>query len=1426
MPTSCAARTTTVPIVGIGASAGGLDACKKFLNALPPDTGMAYVLVQHLDPTHESMLVDLLTAYTAMPVVQAVNAVPVEPDRLYIIPPGAYLAVSGDRLVLSQPAERHGARLPFDYFLKSLAVERGPAAVCVILSGSGTDGTIGLRAIKDNGGLAIVQDPAEAGYDGMPRSAIATGAVDFVLPVAQIPGALENHGNRLAPPHLQDKLPEIVDLLRTTTAHDFSLYKTGTLRRRIERRMAMRSAEPADMDRYLETLHTDAAERDSLAKDLLINVTSFFRDPKVFDMLAETIVPDLLRDQPRDQPVRIWVAGCSTGEETYSLAMLFQERIAASGGGQKLQIFASDVDPDAVAEAREGLYPRTIEADVPPARLRRFFTLEDGGYRISADLRATVVFTLQDVLTDPPFSRIDMVSCRNLLIYLRPDAQAKVISMFHFALRADGILLLGGSETIGDMESHFESISKANRLWRHTGTARPGETGLDIGAVRIPRLLGQRPVPSRQARLADLCRQSVTDSFAPAAVLIDLKLECQFSMGPVDRFLRVPAGAATHDLLAMARKDIRTRLRAAIQRATHENGRIVVPGGRTAYDGQPLLFDLDIQPVTSAGETFLLVCFVERLAAGPPPAGPETAADAKTVAALEQELEITRAELQGAIRSLEISNEEQRAINEEALSVQEEFQSTNEELLTSKEELQSLNEELTALNTQLQETLERQRTTANDLQNILYSTDVATIFLDAKLNIRFFTPATRALFNVIPGDVGRPLADLKSLANDDMVLTDARSVLLTQAPVEREIDAHGGARYLRRILPYRTQEKRIEGVVITFADITVRTRQADAMGVAQRQAEQSNVAKSRFLAAASHDLRQPLQTMVLLQGSLTKVIEGDAARQLLTRLDQALGAMSGMLNALLDINQIEAGTVRADMAGVRVAELLDRMREEFIYHAKAKGIDLRIVPCGATVRSDVRLLEQMLRNLLSNAIKYTRHGKVLVGCRRHAAMLSIEVWDTGIGIPDDELQAIFEEYHQIGNAARERSLGLGLGLSIVQRLGKLMGHRVRVGSRLGKGSMFAIEIQYPPADIEPAPEQRARAVPAGPGADAAGAAEILVIEDDPDLADLLAATLVEEGYRTATAPDGAAALDLVARGAAHPHLLLADFNLPNGMNGIQAAAKLREALGRDVPVVILTGDISTDTLRDVALLKYTQLNKPVSPAGLIGAIKALVPVFRPVTSPTTGPAVFIVDDDRQVREGMRELLEDAGHTVEDFESCEAFLEAWQAVRAGCLILDAYLPGMSGLELLARLKAAGHVPPTIMITGNGDIAIAVKAMRAGALDFIEKPVTPQTLAASVARAMEYGRDAEARTAWRSDAADRLAGLTGRQREIMTMVLAGHPSKNIAADLGISQRTVDNHRASIMHKTGAKSLPALARLAAAADGSLAAIPSAKP
>ena len=1207
----------------------------------------------------------------------------------------------------------------------------------------------------------------------------------------------------------RDCLAEIIDLLLIHTAYDFNHYKRGTLQRRVARRMALAAIPSGDTGRYLDLLLGDGDERAHLAKDLLINVTRFFRDVKTFDFLARTVIPELIHSHPLERPLRIWIAGCSTGEEAYSLAMLFHERIETAKRTVRLQILACDVDADAIARARKGFYPDTIQADVSPDRLARFFSHEGHGYRIGPELRAAVTFAVQDVLADPPDSGFDLVSCRNLLIYLRPEGQAKALSFFHLALRDGGVLLLGSSESIGDLTEHFEAISASERLYRHRGRSRDTLPPIIADKARM----GRNSASSRQAVLAELSRRLVTEAFAPAAVLVNLRDECLYSLGPTDRYLCVAPGQPTHNLIAMARPGVAPNLQSAIRRARGENARIALSGGQMSHDGKAVSFSIDVQPVISEGEELLLICFVDepQQPKAFPRAGPPH--EDSRIGELERELDSARAGLQNAIHNLDVSREEQRKINEDALSINEEYQSANDELLNSKEEM-------SIINSHLQETMEQWRTTSNDLQNILYSTDVATLFLDTDLHIRFFTPATKSLFNVIPGDIGRPLAELTSLAADAALPGDACSVLRSQIPIEREIESNGGTWFIRRILPYRTHDNGVEGVVITFTDITERKHVAKALEAATRQAELANVAKSRFLAAASHDLRQPLQTLALLHGLLAKTVVGERAQKLVARLDQTLGAMSGMLNTLLDINQIEAGTVCAEMTTFPINDLLESLSNEFTYLAQAQDLALRMVPCSLWVHSDPRLLEQMIRNLLSNALKYTRHGAVLLGCRRRGRSLSIEIWDTGIGIPEDEQYAIFEEYHQLDNAARERGRGLGLGLSIVRRLGNLLNHPVQVRSHPGKGSVFAIAVPLPSADMPP-PERQPRHPDGAACENIRRSSEILVIEDDPQVRELLEILLADEGHRAVSAPDGIAALELVAHGTSRPDIVLSDYNLPNGMNGLKVVAKLRETLHRQLPVIILTGDISTQTLRSIAAQNCLQLNKPVKLAELTKAIQVLLPKAPAPTRPFTeavhdsGAAViFVVDDDQGIRDALRSVLEDDGRIVEDYGDCESFLEAYRPGRESCLLIDAYLPGMNGVELLHLLRESGHKLPAIMITGDSDVPMAVRAMKAGAVDFIEKPVGCRDLLVAVERALEQSRDAGKLLAWRDSAAHHVAALTPRQRQIMDLVLAGHPSKNIAADLGISQRTVENHRASIMKRTGSKSLPALARVALAA------------
>jgi two-component system CheB/CheR fusion protein len=702
-------RNDNFLVVGLGASAGGLEAVRKLLAALPADTGMAFVLIQHLDPTHESMMVDLLARNTAMKVMQATDAMSIEHNCLYVIPPQYYLSIHNGLLRLSEPQAHRGARLPFDFFLHSLADQYGERAVCVILSGTGADGSIGLKAVSEKGGLVIAQDPEEAAYDGMPRNAVATGAVNLVLPAARIPRALISYAqhpyvtvDRKAVPRDDEtdkSLAAIVNLLRSRTSHDFSRYKQSTLLRRISRRMAAAGIE--DLEGYFKALRKDGRELDLLAKDLFVHVTSFFRDPTAYEALAKAVIPELVRQHVGNRPIRIWVPGCSTGEEAYSLAMLFFEEFAAVKRNLKLQIFASDASADAVAYGRNGIYPESIAADIPAERLARFFTREDHSYRVSRDLRDAITFTVQDLLVDPPFLHLDFISCRNLLIYLQPDEQEKVLLLFLFALQPGGILFLGTAETIGKLTDRFEPVSNTLRTFRRLGAVSHASGWAMIPNIGervrslLPRVTGHAEL--KPSALGELAQRLLLEIYAPAAVLVNRKYQGLYFFGPIDRYLHVAAGAPSRYLPTMLREGLASKLRAAVAKARQSHAAATISGARVNRNGASAVVSITARPIQHEGEELLLVNFVDE----PEQKAVrtiESPAEASRVEQLEQELETTRKELESAIQELEASNQELSSLNEEAVSVNEEFQSTNEELETSREELQSLNEELTTVN--------------------------------------------------------------------------------------------------------------------------------------------------------------------------------------------------------------------------------------------------------------------------------------------------------------------------------------------------------------------------------------------------------------------------------------------------------------------------------------------------------------------------------------------------------------------------------------------------------------------------------------------------------------------------------------------------------------------------------------------------------
>ena len=823
---------TRFPIVGIGASAGGLHALQGFFDAIPAAPGIAFVVVQHLDPTHKSETAELLRRHARLPVVQVTDNERVEVDRVYVIPPNSELAIAGGVLHLARPVSRRGMRMPIDAFLRSLADDQHERSVAVILSGTGADGTLGIKAVKAAGGLTMAQDPETAEYDGMPRNAVATGMVDFALPVVKLPGVLLQY---VSHPYLrQGGSPSLVDegpahlqailaLLRARTKYDFSCYKKGTISRRIERRMSLKHLER--VQDYVKYLHDHPSEIDDLFKDLLISVTSFFREPQVWEYLEQNVLPGLMEKRAPEGMLRLWVPGCATGEEAYSLAMLLLEAAQAGDQSPGMQVFASDLDSSALDFARAGLYPESIAADVSRERLRRFFVREEQGYRVHKWVRDLVVFSVQNLISDPPFSRIDLITCRNLMIYLAPEIQQRVISLFHFALRPGGYLLLGNAESVGSPTDLFEVVSKKWRIYRRIGPLTHDREFPVIPAVGhhpVPRAVAPFPL-SRESKLLGAVQSLVLERYVPACALVNAKEEILYLFGPTDRYLLQPTGQLTPDLLAWSRGGIRSKLRASLRQAIQQKQRVAATGAVVGVDGGSMPVRITVDPLVVPKELegcFLVVFEQEH----PPPGLTAPAAlepgDDSGLRQMEYELGVLREQLRSGAEQFEASNEELKSANEEMMSMNEELQSTNEELETSKEELQSLNEELSTVNTQLENKVQELEATNDDLNNLLSSTNIATIFLDRQFRIRRFTPPMTQLLSLRPSDLKRPIGDFAQKFTDRRLIPDAERVLATLGSIEAEVQTDDARWYLRRILPYRTEGDRIDGVVVTFTDIT------------------------------------------------------------------------------------------------------------------------------------------------------------------------------------------------------------------------------------------------------------------------------------------------------------------------------------------------------------------------------------------------------------------------------------------------------------------------------------------------------------------------------------------------------------------------------------------------------------------------------
>lgn len=1468
------------PIVGIGASAGGLDALKNLFKAMPNDIGAAFVVIQHLDPKHESLTAEILTRSTTMPAVQVVDGMTVEANHVYVIPPNAYLTLDDHCFKLNKPVLHHGLRMPIDTFLWSLAEQHEERAIAIIVSGTGSDGTLGIRAIKGSGGLVLAQSPDSADYEGMPSSAVATGLVDFTCPVQEMPAHLKHY---LQHPYItkqtdtkrdgdipkdeKSQLTAILTFMKNRIGHDFREYKLGTLGRRIARRMELHHLKT--IPKYLSFMRKNEDEANLLFKDLLISVTAFFRDTEAFSAFEQKVIIPLVASKHDDQPIRVWIPGCATGEEAYSIAMLLVEHLEKTNKHCRIQIFASDIDETALSHARIGLYPENIKASVSETRLQRFFRKEDQSYRIKKSLRELVTFASQNLISDPPFSNLDLISCRNLLIYLSAEIQSKVLALFHFALRENGNLFLGHSETSSQQESLFKPLAKKWRIYQRTGPASSTSSVEFPIASRITRsiqpLVGKQVYDKNQLRLGDVAQQFLLHEFAPAAVLVNIKHQIVHFSGSTSRFLEQPSGSPSQDLLILAKHELRAKLRLALRQVTEENQRVVIDNIQILRKIGHLGVKVVLRPINvpQSNEPMILITFEEKGETDldleqhkykhlPQQKNSVSTDEISLIEQMEAELHITREVLQTNNEEWESANEELQAANEEVMSVNEELQSSNEELESSKEELQSMNEELTTVNNQYKDKAEELAKINDDLDNLLSSTNIATLFIDYHLRIGRFTPATQKLLNLITTDVGRPISDIRLKFTDNSLIEDIHRVLSDLAPAECEVKTDDGSYYLRRILPYRTNDFRISGVVITFIDISLRKRSEkdtlrlatiirdstdaftlfdvdgkitawnngaqimygwseqqalgmhifdlvpigeqknvkqliqstikgehlhsaeairigkdgrkinvlltltplldntnkviaiasteknisrririenqlrasernfrtflesapdalviintsgkievansqaeqlfgyskqeligmiieqlmptrfaekhvqhrqdyftqpkvrvvgngiklfaltktgeeipvevglspiktdhgqvvsaairdirqrqindDALNLAKTTAESALAAKSRFLATASHDLRQPLHSLTLLNKTLLKSIDEPQAQKMLCMQGDSLSAMARLLNSLLDISKLESGTVATQLCDFSLYPMLKKISAEFEAEAHNKGLTLTLeAKDSCFVHSDPVLLTQLLQNLLANAIHYTKIGKVNLACSQVNGQIEISINDTGIGIPAEQLPKIFDEFHQVNRDPQQRHGGLGLGLSIVQRIADLLDTQVEVLSKVGQGSTFSISLPLGESVIVPEKEiSYVQTIEKN--------ALILLVDDDPDVleaSEMLLSTVTGFEIVCASSPPEA-----YAQINKHlPDLIITDFHLNHKESGVDIIRKAKTKDGQQIPAILVSGDTSPEM--ETISNEYTEvMTKPMDPDELIRKARCLLSKLR------------------------------------------------------------------------------------------------------------------------------------------------------------------------------------------------------------------------
>lgn len=1348
----------TFPVVGIGASAGGLQALLQFFEYMPNDNGMAFVVIMHLSAKHESNAHKIIQGKTRMPVIQVTQPIPIEKNHVYVISPSQQLLMRDGHLSASKSERKRGELVAIDLFFRTLADAHRERSFGLVLSGTGGDGAVGLSRVKEQGGVTIAQAPNDAEYDGMPRSAIATGMVDLVLPVAEMPQKLIELWNNARtmqlpgdfdpPPHLRPiaseeqalaaerSLRDILALLFSRTGHNFRHYKRATVLRRIERRMQV-NAQP-DLQAYLTFLHATPREAELLLGDMLIGVTNFFRDREAFEALERDVLPHLFgsTDVPSAEgknEIRIWSAGCSTGEEAYSLAMLLADQARIADNPAKLQVFATDIDERAIVTARAGIYPDSIKTDIQPSRLREYFVKDQDRYTVKKDIRDLVLFAQHSLLRDPPFSRLHMISCRNLLIYLDRDVQKEILQMFHFALRPGGYLFLGNSESADVCGHLFVPVDKKNRIFRAKAGHAPKRTTptlpVGVNTIQPQSTPAQaRREGSRKSTLAEI-HQRVLEQYAPPSVIVNPDGEIVHMTDRAGHFLRYVGGEPSHNLLALVKPELRLELRTAMFQAVQSGRSVEARRVRVQRDDRTFYVNMIARPFRDddSGSEFVLVLFdeVEDTMSRESTESHEGTKDS-VLSQLEEELQRTKLELQHVIEQSHVSTEELKASNEELQAINEELRSATEELETSKEELQSINEELITVNHELKMKVEETDKINDDLQNLITSTDIATVFVDRGMRIKWFTPRATEIFSMLPVDAGRPLMDITHRLDYAELTDDATQVFESLRPIEREVASHDHHCYLARLLPYRTSEDHIEGAVLTFIDITERRAAEKELRLGEE--------RMRLVADSTEDY-----AIIVLDthGLVTSWNRGAELTFGYTR-KEALGKPTDHLFVPEDR---EAGAPEDELRRAREnGRALDER-----WHLRKDGTRFY---CSGVVNV---LNDESFRGYVKIARDLTeRHREQAEQQEKLAqSQTAMQLKDEFFAVMSHELK------HPLNliqlNAELLGRLPVTRSVAVVGKAVKTIGDAVRSQARIIDDLLDVSRIVTGKLKLHPAPVDLGkllRDIGDVVQADAKENPLILEIDDidrplildaDPLRVEQIAWNLINNALKfssdgdevlvRASREDGQARLDVIDKGQGiSAEFLDKVFDL-FGQADTQHARLHKEGLG-----------IGLSLVRQLAEAHGGRVQVASEGLGKGSHFTVWLPLYgvdQPDAEPSEaeeaggrleGLHVLLVDDAPEVVEVMSMLLEAEGATISRFTDAAQALAAAHERVFDLIVSDIGMPGMDGHQLIKALRPLpGYARvPAIALTGYGGSQDAKKALACGFDRHLSKPVTYDAL----------------------------------------------------------------------------------------------------